>query len=182
MTVVLPSEPLGCYTRPMRRQIFLASGSCVVVAALGACGGSSTIDRTGAGGGGTTSTTTNTSMGTAGNTGTAGGGGTTSGQGGGTYTCDELEEAYAADIQSALVCDPDIDFEQCTLLLPGDLVCQCQVYVNPENVGEVNALQAYLDEYATLLCDPGLACSCAQPVSGSCEADSATGGECVTNF
>jgi hypothetical protein len=96
--------------------------------------------------------------------------------------CSDYEDAYPSYLVEALACDPALDAEQCTLEMPGDLECQCPVFVNPANEGEINALNAFLSGYASLGCDPGIECKCADAKSGSCQPDPAGGGKCVTTY
>ncbi len=152
-----------------------------VLAALLACSGNVTWEDSSA------KTTTNSTTGGITDSGTTSGTGTTSssttsGAGGGVMSCSELEEAYAADIASALVCNPALDLEQCVFKVPGDLLCQCDIFANPENMGVLGALLGYLDAYKTQQCDPGVDCDCADATSGSCEPDGATGGVCVSKY
>ncbi len=142
----------------------------VVLAALWACSGNVHFEDSS--GGKTTSSGTTSSGTTSSSTSSTGD----------PVVCKALEDAYATVIGSALGCNPALNAMQCTLKIPSDLVCQCNVFANPDNTTLIKTLAGYLDTYKIENCDPGIDCDCAEPTSGSCEPDSDSGGSCVSKY
>jgi hypothetical protein len=147
-----------------------------------ACGGTSVID--GGAGGASAASTTNSTTGTSNSasSSSASNGSSTSsgGQGGSGPSCDDLEKSYAAEMMKALVCDPFIDAPQCTKKVMGDLVCQCDLFVNAANGDSIAKLESYQAEYEKLNCMPNIACDCAPATSASC-LPNGNSGQCVAD-
>jgi hypothetical protein len=176
------------------------------LAALGAlgfaCGSSddSGLGSTGAGGsasGGTTSggsagsSTGGSSTGgsggaTGGSAGTAAGGSAGSSTGGAAgsppVTCDGLESAYEKALAEAKVCENGPDpVIPCSLIVPNELACPCETFVNPNNSRAVSLLESLKAEWDAHSCGKNVACpeiACPKPASGVCSNSGGKGGHC----
>jgi hypothetical protein len=125
----------------------------------GGPGGDAGADGTGgssmAGKGGGTAGVAGRGMPTGGASGTAGVGGAP------PPTCDDLEQAYAETLESALECNPESDAEQCTEHVPSRLSCGCVIHVNParsEAVAELKRLVSEHEEMGCVMVCPAIAC------------------------
>lgn len=147
-----------------------------------ACGGESTSDGSGGSGGGGTSGGGGGTSGGSGNggsgavyggTGGVGGGSSGGAPGGGGAPCAALNDAYAQALQSAKVCNPFIDFNECMKPVPDALMCPCaQTYVNPGNTQAVATLDELQAQWNLQKCFEGIGCpaiACEQPALGTCE-------------
>jgi hypothetical protein len=94
-------------------------------------------------------------------TGTGGTGGSAGAGGAPPPTCDELEQAYAETFESAIACDPSLDFDQCTEHVPKSVPCGCVTHVNPENDEAIVELRRLSEQHEKLDCVmvcPEIAC------------------------
>jgi hypothetical protein len=84
-----------------------------------------------------------------------------------------LNEAYAQALQSAKVCNPFIDFNECMQTMPDALMCPCaQTYVNPGNTQAMGTLKELQAQWNLQNCSEGIGCpaiACEQPALGTCE-------------
>jgi hypothetical protein len=172
---------------------------------LAACGGS--VDNGGSGGsagggaqagsggghtggsGGATGGSGGAPGGTGGATGGSSGFGGTGGFGGGSggAPCDALAAAYAQTLTQAKVCNPFMDMETCTQLVPDALVCPCgDTYVSTMNQQALVKLKQIQSQWDAQNCGAGIMCpaiACEQPAAGVCEVDaSGSSGSCVDYF
>jgi hypothetical protein len=158
---------------------------------LAACGGS--VDNGGsggsAGGGAQAGSGGGHTGGSGGATGGSSGFGGTAGLGGGTggAPCDALAAAYAQTLTQAKVCNPFMDMETCTQLVPDALVCPCgNTYVSAMNQQALGTLKQIQSQWDAQNCGAGIMCpaiACEQPAAGVCEVDaSGSSGSCVDYF
>jgi hypothetical protein len=162
-----------------------------VALSLAACGGNTVTDDGAGGSGGSGGSgqqggaggTGGSGGGSSGKGGVGGFGGTGTGaMGGGGSTsndCDELAIRYTETLAIAKQCNPFIDFEQCTVLVPSDLYCGCPTFVSSgqqQALSDLGALQAQSQQLncgADILCEP-----CPMPSAGFCQA-AGDSGTCV---
>jgi hypothetical protein len=58
---------------------------------------------------------------------------------------------------------------QCTLKVAGDLVCGCEVFINPDNFDSAR-VDADLKVYQDMGCQQPSTCDCAGAIEGTCKA------------
>ncbi|HHH31720.1 MAG TPA: hypothetical protein ENK57_25685 [Polyangiaceae bacterium] len=149
-----------------------------------ACGGTAIVDPDDGAGGTGTGTAAGTGSGTASGTGsgTAGGTGT-----GGPALCAVLEEDYLLAIEAARSCDPFIDLEECTEIVPERLRCPCGgIAINPGNEEAVDDLATTASQWFDAGCSENVLCpdiECEPATGGSCQpAPDGMSGICETLF
>jgi hypothetical protein len=104
------------------------------------------------------------------------GGASTGGGGSGPADCDALlTQAYAA-IEAAKACNPTIDLNECTEIVPS--LC-CPIAVNPANAAAIAELEALLAEIAAQQCQVDCpAVPCFKDPQGVCVGET-TMGQCT---
>lgn len=148
---------------------------CFLVAVLGplllvVCGGKAVVDAPlafgagGDGGAGGPASVGVTSTAT----------GVTSSSGGPSAECDNLIQAYAAQLNAARVCAPEIDQPQCTETVDDELQCPCPTFINPANTSAVSALVFFRESWDAEGCGEQIACpavECPMVQGGGCLQD-----------
>ena len=172
----------------MRRRVAgVAAG--VILAGLVGCGGSTSEDGSSGGSGGSAGSTGGSSAGGSGGSGggvggsggSLGGAGGATGGSGGAVSCDELEQRYQMELANAKECNPFIDFEQCTALVPSSLACGCGTYVNAQAAQQLENLKELAAEWNAHYCGGDILCEpCPPPpLGGSCQPNAAGSGTCL---
>ncbi len=139
----------------------------LMLALCGACGGKAVMD--GGGGAGGTS---------AQNTTTVGQSSVTNGSTGSGKSCSDIAAAYRAAVQAALVCNPALNVEQCTVRVDPDLEQCCDdAWVNFLDKKDTQAIsddaKAYkaagcMDKCAAVDCAPINSVGLCDAASGKC--------------
>lgn len=99
-------------------------------------------------------------------------------------TCDGLRLAYAETIASAKACNPLIDFNECTALVPDSLDCPCLTYVSSVNRTALDNLAHFQARFQANACSSGVcpAVECEPATSAACVGDTASNGVCQDQF
>jgi hypothetical protein len=152
-------------------------------------GGSAGSATGGASGSGTGGTATGGSAGaaTGGSAGAATGGSAGAATGGsagaGPVTCADLESAYAKALDAAKLCANGPDpVQPCSELVPNELACPCETFVNPGNTEAVKTLHDLQDQWTKQDCGKNIACpeiACPVPASAICSSSGGKGSHCV---
>jgi hypothetical protein len=152
-----------------------------------ACGGT-TVSEDGSGGtsgqggsaasGGTSAT--GGAGGSSGGTGGAGGAGGRRAPCGITPPfCNVVGARYQSDLMYAKKCNPFIDYEQCTVLVPWELPCGCPTFVSSGQQLALADLVEWQEEWKQSCCNAPCP-PCAPPDYGTCEPTAdGTSGSCV---
>jgi hypothetical protein len=86
--------------------------------------------------------------------------------GGAPNTCDPLETAYLAAIETAKRCPLNAFVNPCTATRPNVVTCGCPTFIDPNNAAPVDAIQA---QYSDAGCIATACPRCAPLDAGTCE-------------
>jgi len=94
-------------------------------------------------------------------------------------TCIDLELQYGAAVSDARECDPAASPDPCTVVVTGDISCNCEIWVNEDKTTSI-AIMEHIKATAeqkgcSYSCHP---MGCADYTSSSCESLPSGGGEC----
>jgi von Willebrand factor type C domain len=88
----------------------------------------------------------------------------------GCQTCQDAQADYGAAVEAALKCDPQAK-GQCTEKLEQGLQCGCGLFVNGQNIDDIEAAKQAAAAYSALSCGGDVLCgACATPAAGYCSA------------
>lgn len=99
-------------------------------------------------------------------------------------SCDDLRAAYLETIAEAKACNPLIDFNECTELVPDRLDCPCSTYVNAGDQAALETLAELRARFEANACSSGAcpAVECEPAASAACVGDGASTGVCQDQF